>query len=186
MNPILLDFPSQFETERLLLRLPLPGDGPKVHKAITESLNELKLWMPFAQTLQTEEEIEINIREAHLRFIKREDLRLQIFIKETGEFIGGTGLHRINWDVRKFEIGYWLHSNYWKNGYITEAVKGLIHFARTELEANRIEIRCDSNNTRSRTIPERLGFTLDGILMKDSLSVDQKEVRNTCIYSLVY
>lgn len=186
MNPILLGFPSQFETERLLIRLPLPGDGVKVHKAISESLNELKPWMPFAQALQSEEEIEINIREAHLRFLKREDLRLQIFLKETGEFIGGTGLHRIDWDVRKFEIGYWLHTNYWSNGYITEAVKGLIHFARTELESKRIEIRCDSNNTRSRAVPERLGFTLDGILMKDSLSVDGKEVRDTCIYSMVY
>lgn len=166
--------------------MPLPGDGATVYKAIKESLPELKQWMLFAQTLQSEEEIEINIREAHLKFLKREDLRLQIFHKETGESIGGTGLHRIDWDVKRFEIGYWLHSKYWSKGYMTEAVRGIIDFAITDLNAQRIEIRCDSTNHKSRAIPEKLGFTLDGILMKNSLSVDQKEVRNTCIYSLVF
>lgn len=27
MNPILLDFPESFETARLLIRCPIPGDG---------------------------------------------------------------------------------------------------------------------------------------------------------------
>lgn len=46
---------------------------------------------------------------------------------------------------------------------MTEVVQGLLNFAVTHLHARRIEIRCDSNNYRSRAIPERLGFTLDGI-----------------------
>ncbi|HLR62964.1 MAG TPA: hypothetical protein VK097_11090 [Lentibacillus sp.] len=37
MNPILLDIPEQFETERLLLRAPQSGDGVMVNKAIRES-----------------------------------------------------------------------------------------------------------------------------------------------------
>lgn len=34
MNPILLDFPDSFETERLLIRAPRAGDGKAVYDAI--------------------------------------------------------------------------------------------------------------------------------------------------------
>jgi hypothetical protein len=43
--PILQDFPASFETERLLIRSPLPGDGPEMHAAIDESLGDLLPWM---------------------------------------------------------------------------------------------------------------------------------------------
>jgi Acetyltransferase (GNAT) domain len=39
--PILMDFPESFETERLLIRSPLPGDGPELHAAVRESIEEL-------------------------------------------------------------------------------------------------------------------------------------------------
>ncbi|MBD8067815.1 GNAT family N-acetyltransferase [Bacillus sp. PS06] len=185
MNPLLLDFHHEFQTERLIIRLPKPGDGKVVYEAINASINELKLWMPFAQKQQSEEQVEINIREAHLLFLKREDLRLLIFHKESGEFVGSSGLHRINWDLPKFEIGYWIDSRQCGKGYMTEAVEGITKFALEELSAKRVEIRCDAKNLRSRAIPERLGFQLEGILRKDDLSVDGTEIRDTCIYALI-
>ncbi len=39
--PILQEFPDRFESERLLIRAPQPGDGAEVHAAISESLDEL-------------------------------------------------------------------------------------------------------------------------------------------------
>jgi len=35
----------------------------------------------------------------------------------------------------------------------------------------------------SKRIPEKLGFTLEGILRNDCLSADGKEVRDTSIYA---
>ncbi|MFX3623247.1 MAG: GNAT family N-acetyltransferase [Ectobacillus sp.] len=183
MEPLLLDFPSEFHTERLFIRMPLPGDGKAVYEAINESIEELKPWMPFAHKEQTEQEVEANIRDAHIKFLRREDLRLLVFLKETGELVASSGLHRINWDVPKFEIGYWIRSRFSKKGYMTEAVAGIAEFAFTELGANRLEIRCDAKNARSRAIPERLGFKLEGILENDDVSVDGSELRDTCIYA---
>lgn len=185
MNPILLDFPEEFYTERLHIRIPNPGDGKVVHEAIQASREELKPWMPFAQKEQTVEELEANIREAHAQFLKREDLRLHIFHKETGEFIGSSGLHRMNWDVPKFEIGYWIDTRHSGKGYMSEAVQGITDFAFRELKARRVEIRVDSRNTKSRRIPERLGFTLEGILKNDDLAEDGSGLRDTCIYAKV-
>jgi hypothetical protein len=44
-SPILLDFPDSFESERLLIRGPRPGDGAAVHAALIESLGELRPWL---------------------------------------------------------------------------------------------------------------------------------------------
>ncbi|MFC4559795.1 GNAT family N-acetyltransferase [Virgibacillus kekensis] len=185
MNPILLDFPHEFETERLLIRMPKPGDGRVVHKAICESIDELRPWLPFAQKDQTEEDVEVNIRNAHINFLKREGLRLLVFEKESGQLVCSSGLNRIDWDVPKFEIGYWAVTRHCGKGYATEAVEGITAFAFRELGANRVEIRCDRKNVRSRAIPERLGYELEATLKNDDLSVDGNELRDTCIYAKI-
>ncbi|WP_068774274.1 GNAT family N-acetyltransferase [Paenibacillus sp. FJAT-26967] len=185
MNPIMIDFPDHFVTERLLIRLPMPGDGKAVYEAVIASQDELKLWLPFAQHEQTEEDKEVNVREAHLNFLKREDLRFLIFLKDTHEFVGSSGLHNPNWSVPKFEIGYWLDSRYTGQGYMSEAVKGITDFAFRELKAHRLEIRCDLLNIKSRAIPERLGFELEGILKNEDRSVDGTQLRDTCIYAMI-
>lgn len=185
MNPLLIDFPAEFETDRLLIRMPLPGDGAVVCDAITASIAELKPWMPFAQKVQTSEECEINIRKAQVNFLNRTDLRLLVFKKATGEFIASSGLHRINWEVPKFEIGYWIDTRHSGNGFMTEAVEGICGFAFRELKARRVEIRVDALNVKSRAIPERLGFILEGILRNESLSVTG-ELSDTCIYAKIF
>lgn len=185
MNPLLLEFPTEFETDRLIVRMPLPGDGAITCEAINASLAELKPWMPFAQREQSIEETEIYIRQGHVNFLNRTDLRLLVFKKGTGEFVASSGLHRINWDIPKFEIGYWIDSRYSSKGYMTEAVEGITNFAVRELKAKRVEIRCDTLNVKSRAIPERLGFTLEGILRNDSVSV-AGEIRDTCVFAKTF
>ncbi|MCM3733614.1 GNAT family N-acetyltransferase [Fictibacillus nanhaiensis] len=187
MKPILLDFPTEFTTDRLLIRMPMPGDGKVMYEAINASIEELKPWLPFAQMEQTEEDVEVNIREAHLKFLKREDLRLLVFLKDSGELVASSGLHRIDWDIPKFEIGYWIDSRHSGKGYMTEAVQGITDFAVNELKARRLEIRCDTSNIKSAAIPERLGFTLEGILRNDSLEIGSTtRLRNTSIYAKVF
>jgi RimJ/RimL family protein N-acetyltransferase len=183
MKPILLEFPEEFTTERLLIRKTLPGDGKYVFEAMKSSLNELKPWMSWAHMNQTEQDVEANIRDSIAKFITREDLRLHLFNKETGEFIGSSGLHRINWDIPKFEIGYWIDTRFSGKGYITESTEAITKFAFTELNAKRVEIRCDSQNTKSRAIPKKLGFTLEGILKNNGISVESKEPRDTCVFA---
>lgn len=183
MKPILIDFPEEFQTARLVIRKPLPGDGKVVYDAMQASLTELKAWMPWAHQKQTEEDVEANIRAAHAKFLTREDLRLHIFNKDTGEFIGASGLHRMNWEIPKFEIGYWIDTRQSGKGYMTEAAEAISNFAFNSLHAKRVEIRCDEKNDRSRAIPERLGFTLEGILKNDDISADGNELRHTCIYA---
>lgn len=94
-------------------------------------------------------------------------------------------MHRINWDIPKFEIGYWLDSRFSGKGYMTEAVEGIAAFAFKELHAKRLEIRCDARNKKSRAVAERVGFNLEGILENSAMTVDGSEIRDTCVYAKV-
>lgn len=183
-NPILLSFPEEFESDRLIIRAPQWGDGSAVNEAIRESVNEMRPWLPFVRNIPTVEESEAYIRKARLNFLERSDLVLHLFDKDSGALVGSSGLHRIDWKVRKFEIGYWLRTARTGQGLMTEAVNAISSFAMTHLEANRIEICCNRLNTSSSRVAERAGFTLEGTLRNFNLN-DSDQLADLNIFSKV-
>ena len=182
--PILKDFPERFETERLLIRSPMPGDGPGLHSAVRESLDELLPWMPWTKEHGTVDDSEASARRARVRFLERTELRMHLFLRETGTLIGSSGLHRIDWSVPKFEIGYWCRTPFAGRGYTTEAVRGISAFAFDTLDAKRVEIRCDPLNRPSARVAERAGFRLEGELRSEAVGTDGTP-RNTLVFSMI-
>jgi RimJ/RimL family protein N-acetyltransferase len=182
--PILQDFPESFETERLLIRSPLPGDGPEMHAAVMESRDELLPWMDWPKRHETPEDSEERMRLSRVRFMERTDLLLLLFLKGTSKLVGGSGLHRMDWSVPRFEIGYWCRPRFVGNGYVTEAVRGITTFAFGHLGARRVEIRCDSLNRRSAKVAERAGYTLEGELRNAEVGADGG-LRNVLVFSVV-
>ena len=180
--PILHDFPESFETERLIIRIPRAGDGLAVNAAILENIEELQQWMPWAHPAPAAEDTEIVCRQAYSRFIAREDFHLQLWLKDSGIFIGSSGLHPRDWAVPSFEIGYWCRKQFQGQGYITEAVHGITRFGFETVGARRIFIRCDARNTRSRRVAERAGYELEAELRNDAVGTDG-ELRNTLIFA---
>ena len=179
MNPIMREVPYEFETERLIIRGPLPGDGVTIRTAVLESHELLKEWMPWAVNVPSEEEYEVLAREGQLKYLGRKDFWLLIFLKGDQTFIGSSGLHDANWSVPSFEIGYWLHTAYTGKGYITEAVNGICCFAFTEFDAQRLLIRCDVDNKPSAAVARRCDFTFEGTHAHDSRHHLTNELRST-------
>ncbi len=184
MNPHLLDIPDQFTTDRLVIRCARPGEGAAANAAICDSFEELRLWMPWAKTLPTVDDTELHGRRAYARFLAREDLTYRAWLKDSQTFVVGSGLHRIDWEVPKFEIGYWVRSTLSGRGYVQETVQALTRLAFEQLRAQRIEIRCDDRNLKSSRVAERAGFQLEGILRNDSVAVDGS-LRSTRVYAKI-
>ncbi len=182
--PILRDFPEVFETGRLLIRTPMPGDGPELQAAVRESMDELLPWMPWPKEHGTVEDSEASARLARVRFLERTELRMHFYLKGSETLVGSSGLHRIDWEVPKFEIGYWCRTRFSGRGYTTEAVRGIAAFAFETLGAKRVEIRCDPLNRPSARVAERAGFHLEGELRNDALGTD-KTLRNTLVFSAI-
>ena len=194
IEPVLIEVPERIETERLVLRCPRRGDGAVVNAAVLASLDELRPWMPWAGAAPTLEESEAHCRRQQGRFILREDLVMLIFERDDisdreggggeGEFLGGTGLHRIDWTLRRFEIGYWRKTGHAGRGIVTEAVIAMARMAFDALAARRVEIRMDDDNVRSWKVAERAGFTLEALLRFDSVS-PANAPRSTRVYARV-
>ena len=68
-------------------------------------------------------------------------------------------------------------------GKLNEAVQALSRFAFENLEAKRVEIRCDAGNARSRAVPERLGFKQEALL-RNHCRDGAGELRDTLIFAL--
>jgi RimJ/RimL family protein N-acetyltransferase len=181
---MLRDFPESFETERLLIRSPLPGDGPEMHAAVDESLDDLLPWMDWPKQHETVEDSEEQIRLNRVRFLERTDLLLLLFLKGTSTLVGSSGLHRMDWSVPRFEIGYWCRTRFTGNGYVTEAVRAISTFAFEHLGARRVEIRCDALNRRSARVAERAGYSLESELRNVEVGADG-ELRNILVFSMI-
>ena len=70
--------PESFETERLVIRSPLPGDGPDVYAAVRESIEELSPWMAWPKEHGTVDDSEASVRRARVAFLARSELRLHL------------------------------------------------------------------------------------------------------------
>src|SRR5215204_3515136 len=181
--PILMDFPESLETERLLIRSPLPGDGQELHAAVRESIEELTPWMPWPKEHRTVDDWEASARRARVAFLQRSELRLHLYLRGTGTMVGSSGLQGIDWEVPKFEFGYWCRTAFRGRGYITEAVLGIGAFAFETLGAKRVEIRCDSRNHPSVRVAQCAGFLLEGTLQNNEVGTDGS-ARDTLIFAL--
>jgi len=66
---------------------------------------------------------------------------------------------------------------------VSAACRRLIQFAIDDLEMNRIEIHCSTENKRSAAIPERFGFTREGVLRQAALR--DGKLHDFAIYGLL-
>ncbi len=171
-HPILTDIPMPIHTPRLLIRNVLPGDGAAIFEAKGDSWDELTKWMPWTKEgIGTVDDMEKIIRENHAKFILREDMMMIAFDK-TGRVIASSGLHRFDWELRRFEIGYWVRSTDHNKGYATEIANALTRYAFEELKARRVEICAAEINAASRRVIEKLGFELEALRKTDTVMTD--------------
>lgn len=161
VSPILLDLPDEFETERLLLRAPRPGDGAAIDDAVRETLGPLREWMDWALPEPSVELSESFARHGAADYIARNNFPLLLLLKDGGALVGSSGFLPHDWLVPSFEIGYWCRARFEGQGYVSEAVRGISRFVFAQLGARRIEIRCDARNERSARVARRCGYQLE-------------------------
>jgi len=178
------DIPEAFESERLDIRCPREGDAALVHAAANESFAEIHAWLPWARELPTLGKFVETERDAREKYRTGEDLRFNLFLKGADAYIGGSGLHRIDWSFPRFEIGYWLRTSMTGHGYMTEAVRRVNAFAFEDLGAQRVEIRTSTRNVRSRRVAERAEFAIESIMRKEGREIDGS-LRDSCIYVML-
>ena len=122
-------------------------------------MHEWLPWLDGNTTVDDSRAFIIHAKEQHFS-----NMGFQAGVWYEQKLAGIAGFHPIDWQNRIAMIGYWLGEEYEGKGIMTESCKLLINYAFDEYDLNRIEIRCASGNSRSCAIPERLGFTKEGII----------------------
>jgi len=99
----------------------------------------------------------LNVKEDTFNWVVRE--------KINNELIGLTSLHPSH-DGTCTEVSYQLLPKWWGNGFATEAVGSVIHFAFTELNLSSLIAETQVLNLPSRSLLEKLGMKLDKKTMR--------------------
>lgn len=148
--------------EELELRLLDFRHAEALYRLTDRNRGELRRWLPWVDNTRSPEDTKDFIR-GGLEQLARDD-GFQTGILYRGKLVGATGFHHFRWASGRTEIGYWLDAAFQGKGIMTRACRRLCDHAFGELGLRRVEIHCDAENTRSRAIPERLGFKQEGVL----------------------
>jgi len=98
-----------------------------------------------------------------------EQLAYAVLDRQTGEPVGGAGFHTFHPATAQAQLGYWVDPLRRGSRLAQEAVRALLDHAFTVPEGGglglrRIEVRCAASNEASRSVVDRLGLRLEGVL----------------------
>lgn len=167
----------RIETDRLVIRCYKVSDTPLLKRAVDESMEHLRPWMPWIKfEPETVEAKAVRVQAFIDKYKSGEDFTLGIFSRDEKMLLGSTGLHnRLGGNA--LEIGYWLHKDHINRGLISETVQALCRVAFEIESIDRLEIHCDETNTASARVPEKCGFKLREVAITkatDSNSADRR------------
>jgi [ribosomal protein S5]-alanine N-acetyltransferase len=81
-----------------------------------------------------------------------------------GTFYGACGLHDIDFDHLKAEIGIWILPQFWGRGLMTAATKLMLQYGFGRLNLHRLEGNLETGNETALKAFLKLGFQLEGTL----------------------
>jgi ribosomal-protein-alanine N-acetyltransferase len=153
-------------TERLLLRKLRPDDAPAIFEYGSREAVTRYVLFPQHETVADSQAFLAKVFDQQgIEF----GVVWGIVWKETGKLIGTIGVHHINLESKRLEVGYALHDDFWNKGIVTEATKALIDSIYKHTDINRIEALCVSDHVRSYRVMEKAGMQFEGILRQASM-----------------
>ena len=81
---------------------------------------------------------------------------------ENTGLIGSIGFHRLEKQNYRAEIGYMLHPDQWKKGFMFEAIEKVLAYGFDELGLHSVEARINPENRNSAHILVKNGFVKEG------------------------
>lgn len=142
------------------LRFLTLDDADAVARAVGESLEHLRPWMPWAGEQSADPAFQRErIAKLPDAAARGEEWQYGLFAAEAGGFIGSFGMMTRR-GPGTIELGYWLHARAVGRGYATAAAGALTDVARAMPGVRRVLIYCDEANAPSAAVARRLGYSL--------------------------
>lgn len=150
------------QTDRFLLRRMDLDDAEAVYAILSDEDVTIDMGVSSFKSVKEAEDLIIFMNGL---FDKNVAFRWGIIRKSDNKLIGTCGYN--GWDTNRgsrVEIAYDLGKPYWRKGYMTEIVTGIIDFTFSEVGFHRIEAFTNLDARPSMHLLLKLGFVQDGIL----------------------
>ncbi len=142
----------------IAIRALTPEDAPRLTELVDGNRERLGEYFDWVEHSRTEQDA--------LHFIEMVDTIpsfVSFAITFNGMLVGTVGMRDIDEMHKAAKIGYWIGVEFEGRGIATRATELLIHYAFNTLNLHRLQIDVMESNRKSQKIPERLGFTREGI-----------------------
>ena len=155
--------PDRSDGQRIRLETHRIENAEAMFESICGDRERLSKFLPWPDFIQAVEDEAAYIRKCQDAFENHSSASYSIFHSASNAFVGVVEAFLLDWVNESCEIGYWLLGTFEGKGYMREAVELLLSELKT-LGFNRTVIMCEPGNARSCSIPQRLGFELEGTL----------------------
>lgn len=150
---------TNLETERLVLKCIGYDDVDFILKQF--STEEVNRYLYDAEPLNSKEEAE-EIIDFYLEPKPKDQHRWILILKENNVKIGTCGFHCWNRASGEVELGYDLQPEYWRQGYMSEALAEIMNFAKEKMQIKKVYAHIYPKNLASVGIAEKMGFERTG------------------------
>ena len=171
----------RLETQRLILRKPKLSDW----KDIVEACSSLKVSSKTQMPHPYHKKDAISWIKKSLKGWGKENYPFGIELKSEKKYIGCIDIHHINKISKKAITGSWMNPKYQRRGYITEAKIAANNFAFDKLGLRKLKSEVYTDNLASNKTQKGVGYKLEGVMRKESVSPATKKVHDSNLYGLL-
>ncbi len=175
----------EISTPRLLIRPYQTDDLSWVHKNILKSKHSLVRFIPWMDSLNTEEDFKNHISTMQASWEADSALYFAVWLKDQSsvlnktcaqtvdvnlsiessdfkiaDWIGNVSLHSFNAQNQSIEMGWYMIHAYEGQGYCTEAAQAIKDFAFASLAVNKLIAKCEQENKSSQSVAQKIGLQL--------------------------
>jgi ribosomal-protein-serine acetyltransferase len=144
------------------LRLVERQNSEELFKLFEANRAHLRPWHPWVDMMRSVADVERSIAAWQQQHATNRGFHAGVW--HEGRFCGVINHLNVDWTNRWTAFGYWLDAAHQGRGIMTACCRAFVAHSFNTWKLNRVTIECATQNTRSRAIPERLGFRLEGVI----------------------
>ncbi|WP_204355269.1 GNAT family N-acetyltransferase [Roseovarius amoyensis] len=155
----------RIETERLTLREPQLSDFRAWSSLRAQSAEFLTPWEPqWARDHLSRKGFSNRVWWAQRAIADGSAIPLFLIRRSDEELVGAITLDNIRrGPALAGTLGYWVGQPHARQGFMHEALQGVVHYAFERLDLSRLEAACLPENQPSRRLLETCGFKYEGV-----------------------
>lgn len=169
-------------SDEIITLIPLTADHIQEMRKLS---SDSDMWTWYTEDLTHPDALEAWMTNRLDESQRGEKMSYAVRLNETGQIIGASSYGHIDWTEKRIEIGWtWLGKNYIGTGINKHMKFLMLSHAFDKMKIERLELRTDELNMRSRKAMEKIGATHDGTLRSHRATQGNRR-RNTVVYSIL-